>query len=67
MKVTSELVAEAKKLAKDNYSTWGQWIVECYTSDELAEALADFESLEEWVDVRIRVAEVYAERSSYLD
>lgn len=65
MKVTPELVAKAKKLAEDNYETWGQWIVECYSNEELAEALEDFESLEEWVDIRIRVAEVYAERSSY--
>ena len=47
--------------------TWGHWIVECYDDDEVAENLADFDSLEEWIDIRIRVAEVHRERSLAYD
>ena len=67
MIVTKELVDQAKKLAQDNYETWGHWIVECYDDDEVAENLADFDSLEEWIDIRIRVAEVHRERSLAYD
>ena len=64
LNVTPKLIAEAKKLAYDNYESWGQYIVECYTDEELEECLEDFDSLEEWVEVRIRVANVLEERES---
>ena len=64
MIITPELIAEAKKLANDNYESWGQYIVECYEDSELAESLEDFDSLEEWVEVRIRIADTIEERSS---
>ena len=60
-----ELISKAKKLAQDNYETWGQWIVECCDDNELALDLANFNTLEEWVDVRISVANILEERSSY--
>ena len=41
MQVTEEILKKAKKDAMDNYSTWGQWIVECYDDDELRESLED--------------------------
>jgi len=53
MVVTNDLIDKAKKLANDNYETWGQYIVECYEDSELAESLEDFNSLDEWVEVRI--------------
>ena len=67
MIVTKELVDQAKKLAQDNYETWGDWIVECYDDENLVEDLADFDCLEEWVDIKIRVAEVHRERSLAYD
>ena len=67
MLVTQELIAEAKELANDNYETWGQYIVECYEDSELAESLEDFDNLEEWIEVRIAVAEVYADREAFYE
>jgi len=45
MIATKELITEAKKLAQDNYESWGQYIVECYEDSELAEIIEDFTSL----------------------
>ena len=67
LNVTPELVSKAKKLAHDNYESWGQYIVECYTDSELAESLEDFNSLEEWVEVRISIANIYEEREAFYD
>lgn len=65
LNVTPELIAEAKKLADDNYETWGQYIVECYEDSELAESLEDFNSLNEWVEVRISIANIYEKKAFY--
>jgi hypothetical protein len=65
LKVTPELITKAKKLAHDNYESWGQYIVECYTDSELAESLEDFDSLGEWVKVRISIANVLEEREAF--
>ena len=62
MEITKELMANAKKLAQENYESWGQWIVEGYGDEELAQDLADHASLDEWVDIRISVAEIHRER-----
>ena len=67
MLVTQEMIAEAKKLANDNYETWGQYIVECYEDSELAESLESFDTLEDWIEVRIAVAEVYADREAFYE
>jgi len=67
MIATKELISEAKELAQDNYETWGQYIVECYEDSELAESLESFDTLEDWVEVRIAVAEVYAERAAFYE
>ena len=64
MIVKDELLNRIKNLAQDNYETWGQYIVECYTDDELKESLVDYDTLEEWVEIRKRVAEIYEERLS---
>ena len=64
MNVTPEILAMAKALANQNYSTWGQWVVECYSDEELIADLKDFPDLAEWMDVRIRVGEIYAEREA---
>lgn len=64
MNVTPEILAMAKALANQNYETWGQYVVECYTDDELIADLQDFQDLAEWMDVRVRVGEVYAERDT---
>ena len=65
LNVTPELIAEAKKLANENYESWGQYIVECYEDSELAESLEDFTSLDEWVEVRISIANVLEEREAF--
>jgi hypothetical protein len=67
MTITPELITKAKKLANDNYETWGQYIVECYEDSELAESLEDFTSLDEWVEVRISIANIYEEREAFYD
>jgi hypothetical protein len=64
MITTKELIVEAKKLANDNYESWGQYVVECYTDEELKEDLSDFATLQEWIDIRISVANVLGERES---
>jgi len=62
MIVSEEILNKAKNLAQDNYETWGQYIVECYTDEELTENLSDFDTIEEWVDIRKSVANVIEER-----
>ena len=64
MKITPELMSRVKKLAQDNYETWGQYVVECYSDEELREDLSDFSTVEEWIEVRISVANILEERSS---
>jgi hypothetical protein len=61
MEVTPEVLAEAKKLASENYSTWGQWVVECFSDAELREDLAEFDTLDDWVEIRVAVGEHHAE------
>lgn len=61
----NELVAEAKRLANVNYSTWGQWVVETMTNEEIAELLEDCNNdIKEFVERRIRVANYYSEIES---
>lgn len=61
----NELVAEAKRLANVNYSTWGQWVVETMTDAEIAELLEDCNNdINEFVDLRIRAASYYNEIES---
>lgn len=61
----NELVAEAKRLANVNYSTWGQWVVETMTNEEIAESLEDCNNdINEFVERRIRVANYYSEIES---
>jgi hypothetical protein len=67
MLVTQEMIVEAKRLAQDNYGSWGQYVVECYEDSELAESLESFDTLEDWIEVRIVVAEVYAERKAFYE
>ena len=62
MKATPELLSQVKQIAQDNYETWGQYIVECYTDTELADNLSDFDTLEEWIEVRKSVANILEER-----
>lgn len=67
MLITQELIEKAKKIANENYDSWGQYVVECYTDKELSADLSDFSTLEEWIDIRISVANVLEERSSWRD
>ena len=52
---------EAMKVAQQNYETWGHYIVETRTLDELQEDLQGFNNLEEWIYARERVAEIHQE------
>jgi|TARA_B110000263_G_scaffold249457_1_gene267113 hypothetical protein len=56
--VKVEEVIEAKRLASENYGTWGDTVVECYELEELVESLADCDSLEDWVQLMKDVASV---------
>ena len=67
MLVTQELIFKAKKLAQENYMSWGQYVIECYEDSELQESLESFDTLEDWIEVRIRVADVYAERGAFYE
>ena len=58
------LMAEARKLSEENYSTWGQYIVEATTDEELVDDLQDHTSLKDWVDTRERVADVLQDREA---
>ena len=64
----NEKLEEAKKLADENYSEWGQWVVECMTDDEVMESMTDHMgrvmSIEKWVKLRKTVAEIYKEREN---
>ena len=59
--VADQEVKEAKQLAEDNYSAWGQWGTECRSDDEIREELASMKSLKAWVAIRKRVASAYSE------
>lgn len=65
MKDLRQMLEKAKKLAMENYETWGHWVVEAYTDEELLDDLKDFGTVEEWVEIRKRVAEVYRERENF--
>jgi hypothetical protein len=54
---SNQLLVKAKKLAMENYETWGNWIIEGFTDEELLDDLKDFDTIEEWVEIRKRVAE----------
>ena len=59
MQVTDAILNEAKKMAMDNYSTWGQWVVETHTDGELRAELSEYSTLESWVEIRQRIADYY--------
>jgi len=56
-----ETVKKAKKLAYENYSSWGQWVIECMTDAEIAADIAEAKSFEEWLEIRIIVGEHHQE------
>jgi len=53
---------QAMELAKENYETWGQWVVECYDTDDLISELSEFHTIYEWVEHRKVVADYYKEQ-----
>lgn len=52
-------VENAIKLASDNYSEWGQWVIECMSKKEIEDDLAEFDTLEDWVYIKKTVGSVY--------
>ena len=58
MKKTLE---NAKKLALDNYETWGQWVIETYEDSDLQDQLDEYETLEQWVVLRVSIANAFKE------
>ena len=53
---------QAKKLAEDNYSTWGQWVVECMGMKEITASFQRYDesgemTLNEWVEIREAVGD----------
>lgn len=61
MNLPAFTVAEAKKLANDNYSSWGQWVIECLDDEELLEEIIDFDTIEDWIEIREQVADAHRE------
>lgn len=55
---------EAIELAKENYESWGQWVVECYDQDDLCEELSSFHTIYEWVEHRKTLADYYQEQEN---
>jgi hypothetical protein len=53
-------VEQAKKLAMDNYDSWGQFVIECMTDNEIEASLFDL-TLEEWVKIREDVGGYFRE------
>ena len=51
----------AKKLAGENYETWGQWVIECMSDSELLEDTLDYDTIKDWVDMRKGVGSVFKE------
>ena len=64
MIVTKEIVQKARQLARNDYNTWGQYVIECYTNDELHEDLEEFHSLAKWIEIRKEVAAYHREIES---
>lgn len=54
-------VQKAKELAEENYSEWGQWVVECMTDEEVQEDIGN-STIEEWVEIRKKIARICEER-----
>lgn len=54
-------VQKAKELAEENYSTWGQWVVECLTDSEIENDIEDM-GINEWVEYRKKIAAIFEER-----
>ena len=55
---------EAMQRATEEYSYWGQWIVECFTEEELKVELADFETIDQWIEWRKILADIFEEREN---
>lgn len=53
-KAWAKLVTEARTLALDNYETWGNWVIECYTAADLLKELRAECTVKRWVKHRIR-------------
>ena len=54
------MLEEAKRLAQENYDTWGHWVVECMTDSDILESIFT-QTIEEWVKTQEAVAGVYKE------
>lgn len=60
-----ELARQAFRLAEENYETWGQYVVETMTDEEIEDSFIDIDgslmSLSEWTSIRKTIAERYSE------
>lgn len=50
-----DIAARAAAIAMENYDTWGNWVVECMTMQEIREAVEEAGGLEQWVQLQIDV------------
>ncbi len=53
-----DIAARAAAIAIENYGTWGSWVVECMTMQEIGEAVEEAGGLEQWVQLQINVQQV---------
>lgn len=69
--VPDSMVEEAQALAEENYSTWGQYIIECYNFEDIRQNLLDYKGrpykMEAWIEMRKRVADIHQENARIAD
>lgn len=58
-------IEACKRLARNHYDTWGQWVVECHTDEDIERDLININgdelTLEEYISLREDVAGYYRE------
>ena len=64
MEVTQLTVDRAKKMATDNYDTWGAQVIEAMNDTELVASLERASTLAHWVRIQKLVQSVIDERAS---
>jgi hypothetical protein len=54
------MLEKAKRLAEENYESWGQWVIECMSDSDILKSIGT-QTLEEWVEIQESVAGIYRE------
>ena len=54
------MLEKAKRLAEENYESWGQWVIECMSDSDILDSIGT-QTLEEWAELQESVAGIYRE------